>query len=139
MVKVSDEELNLLYPELSVEEGARKIAEQNAKLVLVTLGPKGVFYYAKDLEDDTDSENAKCGTVGCKKVKVVDTTGAGDSFTGGLLYCLTRKKEPFKFTRKELEKDLEFANAVASLCVTKRGAIPALPSRPEVEDFIKNS
>ena len=38
-------------------------------------------------------------------------------------------------TKEELEADLTFANTVAVLCVTKRGAIPALPSLEEVEAF----
>ena len=66
---------------------------------------------------------------------MVDTTGAGDSFTGGMLYRLTRRKNPLDFTKKELEEDLNFANTVASICVTRRGAIPALPTLEEVEKF----
>ena len=129
MVKVSDEEMELLYPELTLEEGAEAIRNEGVKLVLVTLGPDGVYYSA-----------AGCsGKIGTKDVKVVDTTGAGDSFTGGLLYRLTRKENPFDFTKESLEKDLEFANAVASLCVTKRGAIPALPSLAETEAFLQNA
>ena len=39
------------------------------------------------------------------------------------------------FTKEGIESDLSFANAVAALCVTKRGAIPALPALSEVELF----
>ncbi len=131
MVKVSDEELALLYgKEISAEAGAKEILSCGAKLVLVTLGSKGVYYATK-----TQSLESS-GTLGVPDVKVVDTTGAGDSFTGGLLYRLTRRENPFSYTKAELEKDIAFANAVASLCVTKRGAIPALPCLSDVEKFI---
>ena len=130
MVKVSEEELALLYGKnLSYEEGAAQILSEGASLVLVTLGSKGVFYAART---PNFTEN---GIVPAKKVSVVDTTGAGDSFNGGLLYRLSQKENPFDFTKEGIESDLSFANAVAALCVTKRGAIPALPALSVVAVF----
>jgi fructokinase len=125
VVKVSDEELFLLFGTTDYSAGAQAILEQGPSLVLVTLGPKGVFFKTRKYE----------GTVVAPAVTVVDTTGAGDSFVGGLLYRLTRSsggKNPFDRTEEELVKDLHFANAVASLCVTKRGAIPAMPVLSDV-------
>ncbi len=55
--------------------------------------------------------------------------------TSGMLYRLTRRENPIGFTKGELEEDLNFANIVASICVTRRGAIPALPTLSEVEKF----
>lgn len=132
LVKVSEEELALLFGSgLSYEDGAKKILDYGAKLVLITLGSKGVYYAAKV------GAQSFCGTLGVPSVKVVDTTGAGDSFTGGLLYRITRRDNPFEFTKEEIERDIAFANAVASLCVTKRGAIPALPTLDDTQKFIK--
>ena len=129
MVKVSEEELALLYgKDISYSDGAAKIIENGVKLVLVTLGSQGVFYASAD---------KLSGTLSVPKVKVADTTGAGDSFTGGLLYRLTRREQPFVFSKAEIEQDIAFANAVASLCVTKRGAIPALPTFDETIAFMK--
>ena len=130
MVKLSEEELSLLYGG-SAEEGTEKILSQGARLVLITLGPDGVFYAFRKAHGGIES-----GKVGTKKVSVVDTTGAGDSFNGGLLYRLTRRENPFDLSKKEIEEDLTFANAVASLCVTRRGAIPALPTLSQVEEFL---
>ncbi|MCR5763824.1 MAG: carbohydrate kinase [Treponema sp.] len=128
-VKVSDEELALLFgKDISYEEGAKEILSLGPSLVMITLGSKGVYYAAKQ---------GFCGELGVPKVKVADTTGAGDSFNGGLLYRLTRRENPLDFTKEEIEKDISFANAVASLCVTKRGAIPALPTLAETEAFIQ--
>lgn len=133
LVKVSDEELELLFGKgISCEEGAKKILAEGVKLVLITLGAEGVYYAAGG--NGVIEAN---GTIPVPKVKVADTTGAGDSFNGGLLYRLTRRESPLSFTEQELKDDLIFANSVASLCVTKRGAIPALPTLQEVEEFIK--
>jgi len=131
IVKVSDEELKLLFGDVSLEDGANKILSEGVKLVLITLGSKGVFY-ATSGKGIVEAS----GTISVAKVKVEDTTGAGDSFNGGLLYRLTRRESPLSFTKEELVQDLIFANSVASLCVTKRGAIPALPTLKEVQEFI---
>lgn len=131
IVKVSDEELSLLFGDVTCEEGAAKIHEQGVKLIMITLGAKGVYYSAK-----TEGCTAS-GTISVPKVKVADTTGAGDSFNGGLLFRLTRREKPLNFIKEELIKDINFANSVASLCVTKRGAIPALPTLEETEAFLK--
>jgi fructokinase len=129
MVKVSDEELALLTNTDNFSIGAGKILEHGAQLVLVTLGPQGVFYKTRTME----------GLVGVPPVAVVDTTGAGDAFVGGLLYRLSRAPEgtnPYTKNQGELEADFCFANAVASLCVTKRGAIPAMPALQDVVESL---
>ena len=125
VVKVSDEELALLFGSEDCSLGAARILAEGARLVLVTLGAKGVFYKTPTLE----------GRVEGPAVQAVDTTGAGDAFVGGLLYRLSRAPadaDPLARTQGELEQDLRFANAVASLCVRKRGAIPAMPALQEV-------
>ena len=131
IIKVSEEELSLLCGDVKLEEGAKYFMSLGVSLVLITLGSKGVFYASKDLND-----NFITGTIGVPKVKVVDTTCAGDSFTGGFLYCITKDKSFLSFTKEKLEEHLKFANSVASICVTRRGAIPALPTLSEVQEFI---
>ncbi len=133
IVKVSDEELRLLFGDVSCEEGAEKITALGAKLVSVTLGSEGVYYRYENGGTVFD------GRVGSPKVDAVDTTGAGDSFGGGLLYRLTRKENPLDFTHEELRESMEFACAVAARCVTKRGGLPALPVLSEVEKLIEGN
>jgi fructokinase len=69
-------------------------------------------------------------------VKVLDTTGAGDGFTAGFLYGVTR----LYGTRDELEKgDLDaiegharFGCLVGSYVVTRLGAVAGLPTQREL-------
>lgn len=130
IVKVSDEELKLLFGDVTYEEGAAKITALGAKLVSVTLGSEGVYYrYENDGKIFEGREKSP-------KVNAVDTTGAGDSFGGGLLYRLTRKENPLELTHEELKESMKFACGVAALCVTKRGGLPALPVLSEVEKLL---
>ena len=134
IVKISDEEYELLFGDLPFEKGFRELHEKGVSLVLVTMGENGVVYSFSSM----DLEKSFSGTVPGKKVHAVDTTGAGDSFTGGLLYKLTRKENPLDLEKDELEDYLRFANSVAAFCVTKKGAIPALPSMEDIRDDIKD-
>lgn len=61
------------------------------------------------------------------KVKVVDTTGAGDTFTGALCYQLSLEKEINK-------KTLDFASYAASISVTRKGSSVSSPALEEVEE-----
>lgn len=65
--------------------------------------------------------------------QVVDTTGAGDAFLGGLLRSLSQNKIRLsQLSLKGLTSHVRLVNALASLCVEKVGAIPAMPSKEEV-------
>lgn len=133
IVKVSDEELKILYGDVSLEEGAELIASQGARLVSITMGAKGVFYRY------SGAGGIVFGTMTPPNVNVVDTTGAGDSFNGGLLYWLTRRENILDLNESQLKDAMAFASAVSSLCVTKRGGLPALPSLDEVLNIMKTS
>ena len=132
IVKISDDEVNLFFGKMDdYSQSADIIHSYGVRLVFITLGKDGAFYSYKDKN--------KCftGRVGCLDGKVVDTTGAGDSFFGGILYCLTRNDNIFSFDRKTLCDYVKFGNAVATLCVSKKGAIPALPYLSEVEKLLQ--
>lgn len=92
--------------------------------IVVTLGRKGSFFW-------TGKKRLFCPA---SKVKVVDTIGAGDAFTAGLLthYSLTGKKDPEK-TEKE---DLVFASAVAAIICRGQGATEGLKSLSQVLRFL---
>ncbi len=67
--------------------------------------------------------------VPARQVKPVDTTGAGDSFNAALAVALAEGSS--------LHEAVKFASAAAALSVTKAGAQPSLPTRAEVEAFLK--
>jgi len=71
------------------------------------------------------------------RVKTVDTTGAGDAFTAALLASLL-ENEALEKNRRALDTALRRANAYAALTTTRLGAIPALPSRAELERFLED-
>ncbi len=130
IVKVSDEELELLYGTADLQAGAQMILDQGPSLVLITLGKKGAFFKTRTAS----------GTVPAPPVNVIDTTGAGDSFIGGMLTRIAQAGEkPFERPESDFIADLNFANAVASLCVMKRGAIPAIPTLNAVASFLRGA
>ncbi|MDD3339071.1 MAG: carbohydrate kinase [Lachnospiraceae bacterium] len=126
VMKISDEETGLLTDHEDVEEAARALFEQGVKIVAVTLGGDGAYIYCKD-----GGRMISGFTVS----QVADTNGAGDSFWGGFLYNISNSgKRPEAFTLEELTEYARFGNAVASLCVEGKGAIPAMPDLQHVEE-----
>lgn len=133
VVKLSEEELTFLTGECDQSAGSRKLmrACPNVQLVAVTLGSAGCYFRNAQGE----------GRAAAFSVDVVDTTGAGDGFVAGLLSCLlgctSEPEEIGSLNCEELGRTFRFANAVAGLTTTKRGAISALPSRPEVDRMLE--
>ena len=129
IVKISEEELTFLTGEQDLHRAAKMLLETYpVKLLLATLGKKGCFAM-------TGSRTVS--HEGFPEVKTIDTTAAGDSFTGGFLYALTQMgKDAALLDKDELTSCIEFANAVGSLTTTKKGAICALPTLSEVEALI---
>lgn len=128
VLKISDEELPLLTGQEDPEAGTAALAAGGIRLILVTLGSKGVFYrFGRDV-----------GVIPGVRVKVADTNGAGDTFLGALLSRLVlRGDQPLEgLNVPELEEMLSFANRAAALTCTRSGAIPAMPTLAEVEAFV---
>jgi fructokinase len=125
VVKVSDEEAVFLYGDM--ESCARALLGQGPRLVLVTLGADGCRYFTAD---------GARGDVPGFAVTAVDTTGAGDGFVAGLLAHLA-ESGAFPLPEPDLRHALRFANAVGALTCTKKGAIPALPTRAEALSLLK--
>lgn len=121
LVKVSDDDLGWISPEEPAEEIARRWQDSGPALVVVTRGADGVFAVAAN-------GVAEAGT---PRVKVVDTVGAGDAFTSGLLAWLAEhgrldRVSLERLGRPELDQALEFAARVAALTCTRAGADPPL-------------
>jgi ribokinase len=102
-------ELELLTGEADYCKGADFMIEMGVKIVAVKLGSKGC--YVTDGRERLRIEPFK--------VKVVDTTGAGDAFCAGFLYGLIKNKS--------LSECGRLANFVASRCIMEMGARAGLP------------
>ena len=125
IMKISDEETELLTGKEKPEEAAKILFQKGVQIAVVTLGGAGAYLYCKEGGIQVPGFASK----------VADTNGAGDSFWGGFLYCISKSEKSLEqLTMDELKKFVRFGNAVASLCVEKKGAIPAMPSLAEVEE-----
>ena len=130
ILKLSDEEIALLTPEQTPEKAAAHLLSLGISLVAVTLGEKGALIATSE------------GSVLVEgfKSNVVDTNGAGDSFWGGFLYQMLKSDVlPHHIDLAKAATCARFGNAVASLCVQKRGCIPAIPAPEDVRALVANS
>lgn len=123
ILKISDEELPLMADTRDPEAGTAALAAHGIRLILVTLGPNGVFYRFGD----------KTGTVPGVPCTVGDTNGAGDTFFGAFLSRLSRLDGFDCLTEDNLREMLAFANRAASITTSRRGAIPAMPTLEEMQ------
>ncbi len=125
IMKLSDEETGLLTDRENPEEAAKFLFREGVQIVAVTLGSEGAYVYCKE----------GGAYVPGFASNAADTNGAGDSFWGGFLYCMSKDgRRPEAIRMDELKKYVRFGNAVASLCVEKKGAIPAMPTLAQVEE-----
>ena len=128
LLKVSQEELVFLTGEEQLEAGAAKLLAQGPALVLVSQGEEGCYY----------QNAAGSGSVPAFRVKTVDTTGAGDAFFGAALAKLdgADRETLAQMPPAQLEQVLRFANAAGALTTTRSGAIPAMPTKEEIDALI---
>jgi ribokinase len=104
----------------SIDEAFEILKKFGLKNLIVKMGEKGVIF---------KSDHEKF-TINALRVKVKDTTAAGDVFNGSFAVALQKNMN--------LKKALEFANAAAAISVTRKGAQPSIPTYEEVEKFLKS-
>lgn len=97
---------------------AQSLLKLGPKIVVVTKGKDGAF-----VTDGKISYEVKA-----RKVKVVDTTGAGDAFAAGFLFG--------QLSKLNMEKSAEIGNGVASFAIQKIGARIGLPNRKELTSVV---
>jgi ribokinase len=102
------------------ESLARALRAQGPAAVLVSLGSEGLCW--------VDAEGSR--RVPARMVKAVDTVGAGDTLVGALVTALAEGRP--------IAGALAFAQAAASLAVSRPGVQDAMPRREEVESLLKN-
>jgi fructokinase len=119
-VKVSDEDLNWLYPGKSIDEIVGKWLEVGVQIVVVTLGAKGITAYRENEETSVDAV----------KVVAVDTVGAGDTVGAVLVESIVNNGLD-KLTGEVLKTMLNRAVKAAAITVSRTGANP--PSKEEID------
>jgi fructokinase len=119
-VKVSDDDLDWLYPGKVIDEIVNKWLEVGVELVVVTLGDKGITAYRKNEQISVDAV----------KVVVADTVGAGDT-VGAVLVEAIVKSGLDKLTGGVLKTMLNRASKAAAITVSRTGANP--PSKEEID------
>ena len=123
IVKISDEESMLLFGDAQYEDAAKELLSRGAKLAFITMGSRGSVY----------AHQSCFGKAAAYQANTVDTTGAGDCFVAAVLAQFIRRNKPLpELSRPDIEWFADFAAAAASLCVEKKGAIPAMPSAADV-------
>jgi len=112
-------ELQQLAEEGDIDRAAERLLQRGVGAIVVTLGDQGCALYRPSVAPLRVAGHA---------VRVVDTIGAGDTFTGALAAALARRT-PWHEALKE-------ANAAAALSTQAPGAITAMPTRSQMLDFL---
>ncbi len=130
LMKLSEEEIVFLTGEHDPAKAAEALVKQGVSVVAVTLGKDGAIVGTKE---------GTCRVPGFR-AEPVDTTGAGDAFWGAFLNgVLESGKKPEEILLSEAASFARSANAAASLCVEKRGAIPSMPSPERIRDRLNQN
>lgn len=128
LLKISEEEVEMMGGEDAL---AGLMEENGISLLVETLGSNGAqaFFEGEIIKNAGYS------------VKAVDATGAGDAFWGGFLSSLRLQgvDNVEGLSKTVIEKAMEYGNASGCICVQGKGAIVSIPTREQIEDFIKKN
>lgn len=103
------------------QAAAQRLLEMGCRAAVIKLGARGAYVAEKDVR----------GPVAGIPVEAVDATAAGDAFAGALAVALAEGKPLLEAVR--------FANVAGAISVTRMGAQPSMPRRPEVDDLTRES
>lgn len=98
----------------TIDEIGKEVIAKGVQRLVVTMGEHGAYYY--DAEQNF--------RVKPKKVDVVDTTAAGDTFVGAFVSRILKEDTP--------EEAMNFANKAASITISRKGASDSIPDYTEV-------
>lgn len=133
VVKASDEDLSVLYPDRPIEQSLQALLDAGPDLAVITLGGDGCV----------GAVRAGSLAVTAPEVRTVDTVGAGDTFSAGLLDALDRRDLLGAAARErrrgldleDLESILRHAAIAAAITVSRAGANP--PWRAELDERLR--
>ncbi len=129
ILKMTAEEFAYYLGEDDIARGSERLLAGNARIVAVSMGRDGSFLRTR----------RGYAYRPAYAVPAVDTTGAGDSFMGALLYTLTRPgTDAETLSGDDLGRIADFANACAAASTTRRGALLAMPDMEEAERVMRS-
>ena len=114
--ELSGIELNLINEDINIDIINSPESLKSIDLI-VTLGKRGVLIFSK----------GKKTFIAAEQVKAIDTVGAGDCFVGAMSYGI--------LNGKDLLAASKFANKVASISVTQKGAAASMPFLKDIPDL----
>jgi len=126
LIKVSDEDLGLLYPELEPQAVIDGWLKHRCQLVFLTRGGQGATVFSR--------RHGSWSMPACP-VKIADTVGAGDTFQAALITWLTEQQLDSveglnTLSREQISSMLDFAIRAAAMTCAKTG--PDLPYRQQL-------
>lgn len=126
MLKISEEEVEMMGGEAALPELMKK---NNITLLVETLGANGAQAFFKDQVIRVEGH----------KVKAVDATGAGDAFWGGFMSSLRIQgvNRAEDLTADIIQKAMVYGNVSGCICVQGKGAIVSIPTRAQIEEYMK--
>ncbi|WP_149086828.1 carbohydrate kinase family protein [Pseudomonas prosekii] len=127
LIKVSDEDLSLLYPEQDPQRVIESWLTHRCQLVFLTRGGEGASVFSR--------AHGSWSVPACS-VTIADTVGAGDTFQAALITWLTEQQLDSvdgvqRLSREQIDAMLKFAVQAAALTCGKTG--PDLPYRHQLE------
>ena len=126
LLKLSGEEIDMMGGEKNLPV---LMKEFNIAVIVETLGSNGAQAFFKD----------KIIKIPGQRVPAVDATGCGDAFWGAFLSKLRLEGvEKLSDLKEEIIKSaMSYGNVSGCICVQSKGAIEAIPTRKQIEEFIK--
>jgi fructokinase len=132
IVKLTDVELEFITGTNNLPRGTDSLLKYGPRMVFITRGKNSCYFNNGELSLEFPTF----------EMELVDATGAGDAFMGGVLLLLNSRlrngESAYSIAREEIEKILRFANACGAITVTRKGVIPALPTKAEVDAFLSD-
>lgn len=126
LLKISEEEVEMLGGEAAIPA---LMAKNGVAVVVETLGSKGARAYFGGEEIEVPGRRAKA----------VDATGAGDAFWGAFLakLRLSGVEKAADLTAAILREALDYGNVSGCICVQSKGAIASIPTRDQIEAYLR--
>lgn len=130
ILKLSQDDIRYFMKEENVFSACEKLLAGNAKIVAFTMGTSGSLLYT----------HKGWSYRPAYRVNALDTTGAGDSFMGALIYLLTHETDNIEeLSVLDLERIGDFCNACAAASTMKRGSLLVMPALSQIEHVLKTA